>query len=385
MSPVAQRMTRRFVVNAVNLFGRGSRSILESCVDTLIHHLPADWEAEVYVGDAAGLGAAPNVRITTVTPRHGRWAGRLWFELFDLKRREAGRRVDIFLSLQNASARIEAGLKVAYCGQNLPLAAMPLVQMWAHKRVAVQRFIYGFLYRFAIGQRTLVIVQQQWTRQAFAARYGLTRSMVARPVPADSVPARWRRPPVTPQTHLTILAPLAAFPHKDVETVIAAARALALRNPDFTLDLTIDPAESAYAAALAASAADVPQLRFIGLLPRDQLDQAYATRHLMLFSSRIESWGLPLSEARAHGIGILAVDHPYAHEAIGDYDGVSFFPAGDSLAIARMIHDYWTGTASLGSSRASQPPPPYAANWPDLLAQLLTMAQQSTEADQKIC
>lgn len=374
-------MTRRFVVNAVNLFGRGSRSILEACVETLINHLPPGWEAEVYVADAQGLRAAPNVDITTIKPRFGRWASRLMFECFNLKQREAGNRVDIFLSLQNGSARIDAGLKAVYCGQNLPLATMSLHHMWQHKKVATQRFIYALLYRFTIGPKTLVIVQQQWTRQAFAARYGLTRSIVARPVPADAATACWRRPAIAPHTHLDILAPLAAFPHKDVETVIAAARGLAEVNPNFTLNLTIDPTESAYATALAAKAADVSQLRFIGLLSRAALDHAYATQHLMLYPSRIESWGLPLSEARAHGIGIVSIDHPYSHETIGNYDGISFFPAGDAQSIVRIIHDYWTGAASLGQNHEITPPAPYAANWPDLIAQLIAMAPPSGQSD----
>lgn len=49
------------------------------------------------------------------------------------------------------------------------------------------------------------------------------------------------------------------------------------------------------------------------------------TRSVLLFPSYIETFGLPLLEARMSGSPILASDCPFSHEILDDYDGVSYF------------------------------------------------------------
>ena len=366
----AQAAAGRVVVNAINLTGRGGRAILADCLGALDRAMPAGWVATAYVAPAVEVAGLRRVTLIPIERRWNSWADRLWFELYGLARREAGRKVSLFLSLQGASARIRAERKLVYCHQNLPLAPLDAATARRHRRFALQRLIYDGLYRFAIPRRDGIIVQQQWTRAAFAARYRHQRVIVARPIAADTVQPHFRNPP-TGAGRLRILCPLAAFPNKDVETAIAVAGLLHAAALDFEMTLTIDASEGRYAAALARHAAAIPGINLVGLLTPDALTQAYRSHQLMLFPSRVESWGLPLSEGRAQGIGIIATDHPYAHEAIGDYDGASFFPAGDATAAARLIISYWTQGRPLGHSVAARPPAPYAESW-DSLVNMLT-------------
>lgn len=368
--PARDPAGRRAVVNAINLTGRGGRTILADCLSALDRSMPVGWTATAYV--APGLALQPLDRIETVEiPRRwNSWIDRLWFELWGMAAREAGHSVTLFLSLQGASARINAERKAVYCHQNLPLSPLRLGRAVKHPFTTAQWIIYDFLYRFAIGRGDWIVVQQQWTREAFRTRYRQGHVIVARPVSADAPDRHFRRPPCG-SGRLQILVPLAAYPNKDVETAIETARQLRRMNIDFEMSLTIDPAESGYAAELARRATDVPEVRMLGFLSREALEDAYRSHHLMLFPSRVESWGLPLSEGKAHGIGIVATDHPYAHEAIGDYDGAAFFPAGDAPTAARLIAGYWTEGQPLGHSTAARPPEPFADSW-DALVSMLT-------------
>lgn len=360
----------RVVVNALNLTGRGGRTILANCLQAFDRTMPDDWTATAYVAPGIELPPMARVRLVPITRRWNSWADRLWLELIGLAQMEAAQPIGLFLSLQGASARILAWRKAVYCHQNLPLAPLPASVAIRHRRFALQRLIYDFLYRFAIGRDDWVIVQQQWTRDAFRSRYGRRRVIVARPVPADAPIAHFRKPPAGVGT-LRILCPLAAFPNKDVETAIETAHLLRQAGLDFELTLTIDRNESGYAAELAQRAATVPEILLVGLLAPTELSHAYQQHHLMLYPSRVESWGLPLSEGKAHGIGIIATDHPYAREAVGDYDGADFFPAGDAEAAANCIISYWTEGCLLGHSAAIHPQAPYAESW-DSLVRLLT-------------
>lgn len=364
-----QSVVGRAVVNAINLTGRGGRTILADCLAALDRSMPTDWTATAYVSPGQPLDQFERVEIVEVPRRWNSWIDRLHFELRGLAARETGRSASLFLSLQGASARIGAMRKAVYCHQNLPLSELHPGHAVRHPHATIQWIVYDMLYRFAIGRNDWVVVQQNWTRSAFQDRYRHKQVIVARPVLADT--QYHFRCPQRGIGRLRLLAPLAAYPNKDVETAIETCRHLREFGIDFEMTLTIDPRESRYAAKLARCAADVPEIRMVGLLPRMALDDAYRSHQLMIFPSRIESWGLPLSEGKAHGIGIVATDHPYAREAIGDYDGAAFFPAGDALAAARLIASYWTEAHPLGHSSATRPQAPYAESW-DALVRMLT-------------
>jgi glycosyltransferase involved in cell wall biosynthesis len=370
----------RVVVNAINLTGRGGESILCDFLQALDRGMPAGWTARAHVAEGVTLPALARVEALVAQRRWNAWADRIWFELAGLAKAEADSPVEVFVSLQGASARLRAGRSFVYCHQNLPLAPLPLHLAVRHRRFAVQRLVYALLYRFAIAPDDVVIVQQDWTRTVFCERYGRRDVIVARPIPLDEGTVGFRAP--TRGGRLRILAPLAAFPNKDVETAIETARRLAGSGVDFEMSLTIDGTEGAYGAELARAAAEVPQIRLVGLLSRDAMEEAYASHQLMLFPSRIESWGLPLSEGKRHGIGIVATDHPYAREAVGTYDGVAFFPAGSAAHAAAAISAYWTDGLPLGHSSAPRPPEPFAESW-DALVQMMTSPGLSSRGERQ--
>ena len=79
------------------------------------------------------------------------------------------------------------------------------------------------------------------------------------------------------------------------------------------------------------------QFVFEGLHPHDEILQMYKSSRALLFPSSIETLGLPLLEAAAFGIPIIAADISYAHEVLGDYEGVIFRNPDDIASWARDI------------------------------------------------
>lgn len=66
------------------------------------------------------------------------------------------------------------------------------------------------------------------------------------------------------------------------------------------------------------------QFVFDGGMPHEQLLTFYKGSCGLLFPSIIETLGLPLLEAAAFGLPIIAADLDYAREVMGDYEGVRF-------------------------------------------------------------
>ena len=67
----------------------------------------------------------------------------------------------------------------------------------------------------------------------------------------------------------------------------------------------------------------------MGKLPYETTLSLYKSAAAMLFPSTMETLGLPLVEAAAFGLPILAANVPYAHEVMEGYDGVVFAKAED--------------------------------------------------------
>jgi glycosyltransferase involved in cell wall biosynthesis len=97
----------------------------------------------------------------------------------------------------------------------------------------------------------------------------------------------------------------------------------------------------------------------------------YRDAHCLLFASRKETWGLPLTEAKAHGLAILAADLPYAHETIGTYSAVRFFDVDDAEDLANKMLAFQEGKLSFIDHRSATPEVPFAPNWRGLM-RLLT-------------
>ena len=57
----------------------------------------------------------------------------------------------------------------------------------------------------------------------------------------------------------------------------------------------------------------------------------------MIFPSKLETWGLPITEYKLFNKPIIAADLPYAHETIGDYKKVIFFKHENKEMLAKFM------------------------------------------------
>ena len=73
-----------------------------------------------------------------------------------------------------------------------------------------------------------------------------------------------------------------------------------------------------------------------GMTDRRELIDLYRNS-VLLFPSYIETYGLPLAEARALNARILAADTPFAREILSGYDKAEFFPPFDPEKLAGLM------------------------------------------------
>jgi glycosyltransferase involved in cell wall biosynthesis len=130
--------------------------------------------------------------------------------------------------------------------------------------------------------------------------------------------------------------PASRWPHKRPELAIAAVNCVALVNAGIGLVITVPDIPSLN---------PVSAIMMIGHVSRAEVNGLYAGSDALLFVSITESLGLPLLEAMAFGLPIIAPRIPYALELLGDagcyFDGNS--PESVAMAIedCRLNVDAW--------------------------------------------
>ena len=83
-------------------------------------------------------------------------------------------------------------------------------------------------------------------------------------------------------------------------------------------------------------------IEFAGYMSREDLFGLYKAADAFVFPSRVETWGLPISEflAVTEGKGrLLLADLPYAHGVAKDASGASYFQATDAGALKKLMYE----------------------------------------------
>jgi glycosyltransferase involved in cell wall biosynthesis len=343
--------------------------VLREVVRAAAEHFP-QWTIYVLVH---AMGTVHATRADSVVelpfPRSKRsWLQRLYLEWFGFRRLSQELRPDVWLSLHDITPRVEARRQYVYCHNPAPFCEERIPAERYDRSFMLFRSFYGSLYRCFIHRNSAVIVQQDWLRREFRNRYGVHRVIVAYPdVPAPEVVASMR-------IEMPVRFVYPAFPRvfKNFEVVGECASILE-RDERWKgeIVITIDGTENNYARTIRARYGHLRTLRFIGLQTPERLAALYEKCDVLLFPSLLETWGLPLTEAKSRGLAILAADRPYARETVGCYDRVTFFDPKDANKLASTILDLHACGGAFGSADHARPSAPFADGWKQLLDILL--------------
>ncbi len=127
----------------------------------------------------------------------------------------------------------------------------------------------------------------------------------------DSSPAHGRR---------FILCVATLYPNKNIDKLISAYASIASGTKDVDL-LLIGGDWHDYAQKLRSHAATLgvaDRVHFLGAVPRDELPRYYRAAEMLVLFSNVESFGLPVLEAMAHGTPVVISASSSLPEIAGD-------------------------------------------------------------------
>ncbi|MCQ2065783.1 MAG: glycosyltransferase family 4 protein [Bacteroidaceae bacterium] len=330
---------KTIVVSGVNLRKGGTLTIMRSCLEYLSGKT-GEYRIVALV-HRRELFDSPGIDYIELPWCVRSWALRLWAEYVTMHRisrqisREDGRKVWLWLSMHDTTPRVIAEHQEVYCHTSFPFMKWQLRDFRMDFKIPLFSMFTRWAYRINVHRNDCLIVQQNWFRDAMSGMLGVPVEKF-RVIPPQQPSLERYMNSGTGEVCDRRLFLYASTPdcHKNFETLCEAARLLELETGPgaFRVLLTISGTENRYARWLKSKWGGVSSIDFHGFMTRDELFAAYRRAGTLVFPSRVETWGLPISEYLAVNTDglVLAADLPYAHETSPD---AVFFPATDAVAL----------------------------------------------------
>lgn len=371
---------KTIVVSAVSLRKGGTLTILRQCLDYLSQLVAGGGYrviALVHRRELADYAGLEYIEFPAVIQS---WTRRLWCEYVTMNKvsKQIGE-IDLWLSLHDATPRVQAKRQAVYCQTSFPFLRWHWSDFRFDKKIPLFALLTKYTYLVNVQRNRYLIVQQEWLREGLSQMLGLPRErFVVAPPPRTRPAAREDVPRDTERAEVfSFLFVSTPDSHKGFEVLAEATRRLERRvgSGRFRVVLTMAGDENPYAHYIHKAWRGVESLEFAGLMDRPTLYRHYAQADCLVFPSRIETWGLPISEYLQVHEGrrpLILPDLPYAHETSQGAQAVAFFPSEDAEALSWRMQDLLEGNyASYAPNPIRSIASPCAHSWEELFGLLL--------------
>lgn len=270
------------------------------------------------------LKETENIKVIRAPWVKKNWLCRLFFDYFVAPKITKDEKADKILSLQNTIVPNTHIPQVLYLHQPLPfveyrftLLESPL--FWTYQNI-IAKFIYS-----SVKKAEKVIVQTHWMKDACVEKTQVSPDKITVIPPVINI---------VPQKLFsyenmdipTFIYPATPLIYKNHKVIIEACKQLVKEGvTNFRVIFTMTGTENKLARKLKKETDkyNLP-IEFVGVLKREELFEWYS-KAILLFPSYIETFGMPLLEARVHGTEIVSLEKPFSQEILRNYSDAYYF------------------------------------------------------------
>ena len=362
------------VVSAVNLNIGGTLTILQDCLSYLSQLALEGNYRIIALVHKKSLAEFANIEYIELPWAKKKWVNRLWCEYVTMRgisKRKGP--VYLWLSLHDTTPNVLAERRAVYCHNPFPFYPTKLRDLFLNYKIFMFSMFSYFIYRINIHKNNYLVVQQEWIRNAFIRMFHVKESqiIVANPSQVDSDLSSLKQ---FNKDKYYFLFPSSANIHKNFETLCEAAKLLEkeIGKDRFQVIITILGDENKYAQWLYKKWGMVSSINFVGFLSKEKLYEYYQMADCLVFPSKVETWGLPISEFMNMERPMLLADLPYAYETAAGSLRTAFFPATDALNLKNKMRQLIEGDDSfLHPIETKSINEPTAYSWQELFDKLL--------------
>jgi len=304
-----------FVVSAVNIIDGGALTILSAFIKAAQSPRFHDWQFIALVNPLVKLDFGRIKKINFSAPKKS-WVVRLYYEYVVFRKISKRLQVDVWLSLHDITPNVVAKKRFVYCHNPAPFYSLTWRDALLDPRFVIFKKLYKLFYKVNINRNDAVIVQQNWLKKIFSTFVKIPIH-VSHPEYVLSLESKLR---VNKHSKVRFIYP--AFPRvfKNHSIVGDALRLLSSsERQDIEIVFTVQGSENKYAEWLKNRYHHLSEIDFMGRLSYEETQKLYQSADCLIFPSKLETWGLPLTEAKYFQKDIICADLPYARETLGGY------------------------------------------------------------------
>ena len=258
------------------------------------------------------------------------------YELFQLKAVLKKISPDEIISLQNMVVQGIKCKQTVYLHQSFQFSPVRFRFTKKDERsLAFRQRIICRLIRARLNKADKVIVQTNWMKQSVSKWAHFPEDRIVVEPPKVSLPIK--KEPMEVQKNCFIY-PANAYLNKNHRVIVDACRILKKQGvTGYRIQFTLSEGNPGVTRQLLKEIkTEALPIEYIGHLEKSELFIKYQTM-ITLFPSYIETFGLPLLEAKELNGIVLASDRPFSHEILDGYDKATFIEWDKPDAWAREI------------------------------------------------
>jgi len=316
---------KKIVISGINLSEGGPLTIYKECLGYVQKRLLENYEIVALVHDKKLFSEfSQDINFIEFKSSKKSYLKRCYYEYIYFKKLSKKIKPYLWFSLHDTTPNVIAEKKVVYCHNPIIFFKMTKGQILKEWKMFLLTKLYKYVYKINIKKNNYIVVQQNWIRKEFKKIFDVNNIIVASPnVNLENFKISKTLEEVEENSFI-----FASFPRvfKNFEIICKAAEILENKNiKNFKVYLTIDGSENIYSKEITEKYNKLECVKFIGLQSRENLMRYYNKTETVIFPSKIETWGLPITEAKEFKKKLILANLPYAHETLGNYEDVFFF------------------------------------------------------------
>jgi glycosyltransferase involved in cell wall biosynthesis len=249
--------------------------------------------------------------------------------------------IDKVLSFQNVIISHTKIKQILYVHNSLPFIDYKFT-LKENRHLWIYQNIIGRSIIKSIKKADKVIVQTEWMKKACIKKSGIESGKIDVIPPQINLDIKNFFEP-NEKSLSTFFYPASEFTYKNHKVIVEACKKLKDKNiNNFKVIFTLKGDENEHISELyKESKHQQLPIEFVGSLAREQVFDLY-TKSVLLFPSYIETFGLPMLEAKLYKGIILASDCPFSHEILNGYENAYFFDPFKADELEELIENILT-------------------------------------------
>lgn len=365
----------KVIISGINLFEGGGLSLLKDCLFFLNESkfiVKYNFFVLVHKKNLFNPIIYSNLCLLEFPLSRKSYLFRLFYEYIFFKKLAKENNVVFWLSLHDITPYIGNIPQAVYCHNPSPFKKCDIKDIYTQPTYFFFNLFYKFLYKINIHKNKYVVVQQFWMKEKFSDLFKINRHKIIVAKPSDLEIVGNCLLSVSNPLNKVFFYPSFPRPFKNIEKICEAVNILILKNiTNFNVILTIDGTENPYSKSIYKKFKNFKNIAFIGIQKREAVFKFYDECDCLIFPSKLETWGLPISEFKRFNKPMIVANLPYAKETVGNYSKVNFFEPSNANHLATIMENLINNKNTFDVTQPQTFTEPYAKNWDELFSILL--------------